>query len=203
MAVSVLHQLHGDWLFAAPLSCLRDVTPQQQRIFLQMLAKRINSPLTSSCGRLFDAVAALLGVRNRMNYEGQAAIELEGLAERGTFGRLYPFGVSREPEALLLDWLPLISALLDDVLAGLPAADSAAAFHRSLAAAAAAVCREISRESGIRRVVLSGGVFQNRLLSEALVSLLENDGFMVFTHRLVPPNDGGLALGQAMIAGRS
>ena len=138
-----------------------------------------------------------------MTYEGQAAIELEGLAERGTVGRLYPFGISREPEALLLDWLPLISALLDDVSAGLPAADSAAAFHHSLAAAAAAVCREISRESGIRRIVLSGGVFQNRLLSEALVSLLENDGFTVFTHRLVPPNDGGLALGQAMIAGRS
>jgi len=203
MAISLLYQLHGERLFLLPLSCLQEVLPGEQKLFLQMLARRINSPLTSSCGRLFDGVAALLGVRNRMSYEGQAAIELEGLAERGTVGRLYPAGINRDHEALQLDWLPLIGALLADVLAGLPPTDIAATFHHSLAAAAAAVCSDIRRESGLGRVVLSGGVFQNRLLSEALVSLLENDGFTVFTHRLVPPNDGGLALGQAMIAGRS
>jgi len=203
MAISLLYQLHGDRLFSLPLSCLQEVSPPQQPLFLQMLTRGINSPLTSSCGRLFDGVAALLGVRNRMNYEGQAAIELEGLAERGRVDRLYPGEINRDDETLQLDWLPLIGALLADVLAGVPAADIAATFHHSLAAAATAVCSEIRRESGCGRVVLSGGVFQNRLLSEALVSLLENDGFTVFTHRLVPPNDGGLALGQAMIAGRS
>jgi len=203
MALALLYQLQGDSLFTLPLSCLQEVMPQQQPLFLQMLARRINSPLTSSCGRLFDGVAALLGVRNRMNYEGQAAIELEGLAERGRVGRLYPGGIISGEETLQLDWLPLIGALLADVLAGLSPADIAATFHHSLAAAATAVCNEIRRQSGNGRVVLSGGVFQNRLLSEALVSLLENDGFTVFTHRLVPPNDGGLALGQAIIAGRS
>jgi hydrogenase maturation protein HypF len=104
---------------------------------------------------------------------------------------------------LQLDWLPLMSALVEDVRAGVPPADSAAVFHQSLAAAVAALCGEIGRESGIGCVVLSGGVFQNRLLSETLATLLEKDGFTVYTHRLVPPNDGGLALGQAMIAGRS
>ncbi len=203
MAISLLYQLHGDNLFSALPGCLEEVLPGQQKIFLQMLAKGINSPVTSSCGRLFDAVAALLGVRSRLSYEGQAAIELEGLAEQGSSCNLYPFGITREQEMFLLDWLPLVSALLEDVLAGLPSADIAAAFHYSLAAAATAVCGEIRRDSGIKRVVLSGGVFQNRLLSEALVALLEQEGFTVFTHRLVPPNDGGLALGQAMIAGRS
>lgn len=203
MAISLLYQLYGDNLFAQQLSCLQEVSPPEQKLFLQMLAKGIHSPVTSSCGRLFDGIAALLGVRNRMSYEGQAAIELEGLAELGSVNRLYPGAVIREQEVLLLDWLPLLRALLEDLFAGTPAADIAAAFHHSLAVAAAAVCSEIRRESGLGRVVLSGGVFQNRLLSEELLTLLEQDGFTVFTHRLVPPNDGGLALGQAMIAGRS
>lgn len=203
MAIAVLYQLYGETLFAEPLGCLQEVPLQQQQLFLQMLAKRINTPVTSSCGRLFDAVAALLGLRNRITYEGQAAIELEGLAERGGVSELYPYAITRERGVLQLDWLPLVSALLDDIRAGLPSADIAAAFHYSLAAAAAAVCGEIRRESGSSRVVLSGGVFQNRLLSEALLALLESDDFTVFTHRLVPPNDGGLALGQALIAGRS
>jgi hydrogenase maturation protein HypF len=201
MAISLLYQLHGDKLFALPLDCLQEVSPGQQKILLQMLAKGLNSPLTSSCGRLFDGVAALLGVRTRMSYEGQAAIELEGLAERGNPDKVYPFAIT-PGDTLQLDWLPLLTALLTDVRAGLSSADIAAAFHLSLAAATAAVCREIRREGGNSRVVLSGGVFQNKLLSEQLLSLLEQDGFTVYTHRLVPPNDGGLALGQAMIAGR-
>lgn len=202
MAVAVLYQLHGDGLFELPLDCLQAVPAAERSILLQMLAKGLNSPLTSSCGRLFDAVAALLGIRSRMSYEGQAAIELEGVAEQGSGTRLYPFVLDSE-KTLQLDWRPLMAALLADIMAGLPAAEIAAAFHRSLAAATTAVCREIRRQSGLGRVALSGGVFQNRLLSEALLGLLESDGFTVYTHRLVPPNDGGLALGQAMIAGRS
>jgi hydrogenase maturation protein HypF len=203
MAVSLLYQLKGDELFAAPVHCLQKVPPGDRKVFLQMLARRLNSPLTSSCGRLFDAVAALLGVRSTMSYEGQAAIELEGLAEQGNSDKLYPFRLVREPEMMQLDWLPLIEALVEDIIAGAVPADCAQAFHQSLAAATAALCRGIRGEEKIDRVVLSGGVFQNRLLSEAVVTLLEQDGFAVFTHRLVPPNDGGLALGQAMIAGRS
>ena len=203
MAAATLYQLHGSVVFDLPLSCFSSLSGQERQLLLQMLAKGINSPLTSSCGRLFDAVAAILGLRNSISYEGQAAIELEGLAERGSCAGLYPFALTDLQGMLQLDWLPLLKALTDDVLAGVNSADIAATFHRSLAVAAAAVCAEIRHRSGVGRVVISGGVFQNRLLCEELVTLLESDDFKVFTHRLVPPNDGGLALGQAMIAGRS
>ena len=203
MAISVLFQLYGDDLFDLPLEAVRGVEKEQQKIFLQMLEKRINSPMTTSCGRLFDAAAAILGIRLKMSYEGQAAIELEGEAERGSCGEPYAFGILPGADGLILDWLPIMRSLVEAHLAGRRRSDIAATFHRSLAAASAALCREIRRESGLDRVVLSGGAFQNRLLSEEILRLLEVDGFKVFTHRLVPPNDGGLALGQAMIAGRS
>jgi hydrogenase maturation protein HypF len=138
-----------------------------------------------------------------MSYEGQAAIELEGEAEKGVCADPYDFGIVNGESGIVLDWLPLLKGVVGDQLAGRRHCDVAAAFHHSLALAATAVCREIRSGSGLERVVLSGGVFQNRLLSEELVTLLENDGFTVYTHRLVPPNDGGLALGQAIIAGRS
>src|SRR6185369_6127270 len=203
MALAVLFQLYGDGLFDLPLEAVRGVEKEQQKIILQMLGKGINSPLTSSCGRLFDAVAGILGVRMKMSYEGQAAIELEGEAERGSCEEPYEFGILPGSDGMVLDWLPMVKSVVDDCLSGRKRADIAAIFHHSMAAASAALCREIRLESGLDRVVLSGGVFQNRLLSEELLTLLEADGFRVFTHRLVPPNDGGLALGQAIIAGRS
>ena len=138
-----------------------------------------------------------------MSYEGQAAIELEGEAEKGHCAVPYDFKMVSGENGIILDWLPLLNGVVEDQLAGRRRCDIAATFHHSLALAAAAVCREISAGSDLDRVVLSGGVFQNRLLSEELVILLEKDGFKVYTHRLVPPNDGGLALGQAIIAGRS
>jgi len=203
MALAILFQLYGDDLFDLPLEAVRGIEKEQRNIFLQMLGKGINSPMTTSCGRLFDAVAGILGIRMKMSYEGQAAIELEGEAERGSCEEAYAFGILPGTDGLILDWLPMMRGVVDDGLAGRKRPDIAATFHRSLAAASAALCREIRRESGLDRVVLSGGVFQNRLLSEEILTLLEVDGFKVFTHRLVPPNDGGLALGQAMIAGRS
>lgn len=203
MALALLYQLYGANLFEQQLACLQDVSPSQRKLFLQMLQKGINCPLTSSCGRLFDAVAALLGIRSSMSYEGQAAIELEGAAERGNAHDPYPFRIDVCSGVFILDWLPLLESIVAELTTGCSAADIAATFHHSLAVASAAVCREIRASSGHERIVLSGGVFQNRLLSEELVTLLEKDGFRVYTHRLVPPNDGGLALGQAMIAGRS
>lgn len=202
MALALLYRLYGAKLFDQHLACLQDVSPLQRKLFLQMLEKGINCPLTSSCGRLFDAVAALLGIRSSMSYEGQAAIELEGAAERGNGHEPYPFRIDVCNGVLILDWLPLLESIVTELTTGCSAADIAATFHHSLAVASAAVCREIRTGSGLERIVLSGGVFQNRLLSEELVTLLEKDGFRVYTHRLVPPNDGGLALGQAMIAGR-
>jgi hydrogenase maturation protein HypF len=203
MAMALLYELRGNDLFGHLPGCFNRVAEGDRPLFLQMLQKGVNSPLTSSCGRLFDGVAALVGIREVMSYEGQAAIELEGVAERGDAGEPYPLPVARSGDGLILDWLPLVDALTADVSAGRPAADIAATFHLSLAAGAAAMCRELRKSSSLDRVVLSGGVFQNRLLSEQLLTLLAADGFEVYCHRLVPPGDGGLALGQAIIAGRS
>lgn len=203
MAIAWLREARGDTLFELPLDCFRHLGSQERKLFLRMLERRVNSPLTSSCGRLFDGVAALLGLRSHASYEGQAAIELEGIAEQGRVRAPYPFEITSGEEGRQLDLRPLIAAIVEEVLGGVPKPDIAATFHHSLALAVAAVCRAIRGEQGCGRVALSGGVFQNRLLTEGVAALLEQDGFTVFTQRLVPPNDGGLALGQAVIAGRS
>ncbi|MRR58360.1 MAG: carbamoyltransferase HypF, partial [Deltaproteobacteria bacterium] len=165
--------------------------------------RRINSPLTSSCGRLFDAVASLVGLRNRVSYEGQAAIELEALAEESETRQVYPFALHQEGEVTTVDFSPMFRSLVEDSAADRERAAMARSFHNTLAAVTAAVCDGIRKKSGLDRVVLSGGVFQNKLLTEGILSLLTEQGFQVFIQRLAPPNDGGLALGQAIIAGRS
>jgi hydrogenase maturation protein HypF len=168
-----------------------------------MLERRLNSPLTSSCGRLFDAVAALIGLRSRVTYEGQAAIELEALAERSDSEEAYPFAVEEENAPFAVDFRPMFRAMVDDLSDRVEGRDIARRFHNTVADAVGRVCDRIRAGSGLDRVVLSGGSFQNRLLSEGVFDLLSSRGFHVHAHRLVPPNDGGLALGQAIIAGRS
>ncbi|ACH40134.1 hydrogenase maturation protein HypF [Citrifermentans bemidjiense Bem] len=200
MALSALYSLHGDRLFDQPPAVLSEVAQADRPLFLKMLEKGINSPLTSSCGRLFDAVSALIGVRSRISYEGQAAIELEALAEQGGEVEPYPCQV-REEWGHVLDFAPAIAAICADLARGRSRADIARAFHRTVARGVLDVCRRLREETGYVRVVLSGGVFQNRLLTEEVAELLAGDAFQVYCHRLVPPNDGGLALGQAAIAG--
>lgn len=201
MALSWLHQALGGEVLDLDLPPVREVAVADRRLFLAMLERGINSPLTSSCGRLFDAVAALVGLRQRISYEGQAAIELEALAERGSADEPYPFGIDEEGDVRQLDFRPTIRAIGESVRGAVPPADIARRFHSTLAVATAAVCELIREASGVSRVVLSGGSFQNRLLAEGVCDELSKRGFSVFTHRLVPPNDGGLALGQAVIAG--
>lgn len=203
MALSHLYSVYGEDLFELPLPFLEEIPAGERKLFLAMLERGINSPLTSSCGRLFDTAAALIGLRGRVSYEGQAAIELEALAESAETEALYPFALEDGEEGLMVDFRPMILALVEDVADGGLGSFMARRFHNTVAAAAGAVCGEIRAESGTDRVVLSGGVFQNKLLSEGVFALLSGRGFQVFTHRLVPPNDGGLALGQAIIAGRS
>jgi len=151
-------------------------------------ALKVNAPLSSGMGRLFDAVAALLGVRESVTYEGQAAIELEQLAGEVS-ANPYPwrFGAGAE----------LVAAVHDDLVAARPRAEIAAAFHETVAAAAAVACAEAASP---RKVVLSGGSFQNLRLLGSTRSRLEDLGFAVLTHRLVPPNDGGISYGQAAVA---
>jgi hydrogenase maturation protein HypF len=200
MAISALYGCFGDDLFRQGLPFLAAVTPQERSLFLKMLERGINSPLTSSCGRLFDAVAALIGVRTKISYEGQAAIELEALAERCTPSAAYPFSVT-SGDCHRIDFAPMIAAICADLTAGREKAAIARDFHLTVAKGILEMCARIREESGTSRVVLSGGVFQNRLLTEEAAQLLTGAGFQTYCHRLVPPNDGGLALGQAVIAG--
>jgi hydrogenase maturation protein HypF len=159
----------------------------------------MSSPLTSSAGRLFDAVAAVVGVRDAVNYEGQAAIELEQRADPSVRDG-YPMAVG-EGAPLRLAGGDLVRAAAADLGAGVPVPTIAARFHNGLAAAVARACARLREEHGLATVALSGGVFQNLLLLGRLVDSLEADGFRVLVHSRVPPNDGGISLGQAAVTG--
>jgi hydrogenase maturation protein HypF len=179
-----------------------DAAPEGHiRVVRRMIAAGINTVPTSSCGRLFDAVASLIGLRQEVNFEGQAAIDLEMIAEDGNRER-YPFGIDGDGP-WQVDFRPVIECLAREVSAGMPQCAMAAKFHNTLAEATVEVCRRIARETALRRVCLSGGTFQNVRLLGSTVAGLRAAGFEVFLHAHVPPNDGGIALGQAAIAAYS
>ena len=172
---------------------------------LQTMARRgLNSPLSSSCGRLFDAVAAAVGVcRERVQHEGQAAIELEALAAPcfdAEASRAYPARYQEEEGHGVLSWAPLWKGLLADLQLGVESAVIAARFHQGLAQAVAQVARGLVKQHGLEEVVLSGGVFQNRLLLEGVSDRLYKAGLQVHAPIDLPANDGGLSLGQAAVA---
>jgi hydrogenase maturation protein HypF len=164
-----------------------------------MAAKGVNSPLTSSAGRLFDAAAALLGVRDAINYEGQAAVELEQLADP-TESAAYAAALDTGPGPFQARGSDLLHALLDDQTSGVPAPLIAARFHHGVAALIEAGCLRLREQHGLDTVALSGGVFQNTFLLHAAVARLEARRFRVLVHARVPCNDGGISLGQAVIA---
>lgn len=165
----------------------------------RLLERGLNSPTTSSIGRLFDAVASLVGLRDRVNYEGQAAVELEALAARGESDGGYPFEVlSGEP--LLLDPRPLVRQVVREVACSVEPARIAWRFHATLAAMVVTVCERLRALGSPSVVVLSGGVFQNAILLREAFRRLGEAGFRVYRHRLVPPGDGGLSLGQLAVA---
>ncbi|MHB8671267.1 MAG: carbamoyltransferase HypF [Acidimicrobiales bacterium] len=154
-----------------------------------------HGPTTTSMGRLFDAVAALLGIRSRVSYEGQAAMELEAVAADDA-GRQYPITV----EGAVIDPTPLIAAILEDRKRGVDVATISAGFHASIGSAAAAFAAELAEARGLDAVVLTGGVFQNRRLAQVVESSLRGAGLEVLTHRLIPANDGGISIGQIAVA---
>lgn len=197
MALSWLAATYGDDLPQLP--GLAAIPASDRAMVLTMCRRRLNAPLTSSCGRLFDAVAGLAGLRLQISFEGQAALELEQILDPAADGA-YPLAVTEQDGMLLLDPRPLLRALVDDLLAGATAGAVSARFHRGLARATLDMCRQLRTTGAPAVVALSGGVFQNRFLSEELTRLLQTDGFHVLTHSLVPPNDGGLAFGQALVA---
>ncbi len=200
MALSYLYQAYGEDLPELPV--LTNIPAGERKLLLQMIDQSINSPLTSSCGRLFDAVAALVGLRSHVSYEGQAALELEMTIAEGAAFTPYPYQLRRIAGQLIFDPQQCLRAVVEDLQKGTPVARISGAFHITLASMLLEVCRELGEQSGVSRVVLSGGVFQNRFLTEHATSLLQGAGLEVFTHSLVPPNDGGLSLGQAVIAGQ-
>lgn len=189
---------------ASPLDAR--LPPRTLATVARMLERGVNAPMTSSAGRLFDAVAALLGLRDTANYEGQAAVELEWLAQRGPDpARLdaYPFGLDapHDDGPIVIDTRPTVRAIARQSAAD-PAASPriAARFHLTLACMVEAVCLDLRARTGLDRVVLSGGVFMNRTLTSLLIGRLGARDFAVHIHRRVPPNDGGLSLGQLAIA---
>ena len=174
--------------------------PIGERIILRrQFETKLNTPLTSSCGRLFDAAAAILGVCREALYEGQPAIELEAIADLGA-DELYPYDVLREGDGWIIDPMAALRALWCDHRAGRPASAIAGIFHNTVASFTVATCKLVREARKLNSVALSGGCFQSALLTRLMVDQLGAEGFEVFTHRLVPPNDGGLSLGQAVVA---
>ncbi len=198
-ALGLLYEAFGADAFAmTDLAPVAAFSPSERKVLHTMLARAVNAPLTSSAGRLFDGFASLCGLRQRASYEGQAAAELEWAAEGQPSGRSYELPLretSAEP-GLAVDWRPALAAALADLRAGNTAGAMSEALHQGLAAAITAVaCR-----SGQHRVILTGGCFQNARLTETAVSALRAAGLQPIWHQRVPPNDGGIALGQAVWA---
>jgi hydrogenase maturation protein HypF len=177
------------------LSPVADFTPLELDNLQRQLERCVNAPLTSSIGRLFDAAASIVGVRQRVNYEAQAAIEFEALADPQETGA-YPLMLTDDE----IDAFPAIEALLQDRRNHLPASTLSGRFHNGIAAAVAESVKRVRQQTGLEAVVLSGGVWQNITLLRRTLSLLDSNGFQVYIHREVPTNDGGLSLGQAVIA---
>lgn len=177
------------------LPCAAALPAAERTLVESQLASGVGCVRTTSVGRLFDGIASLLGVRHRVSYEAQAAIELETLARTAT----HPAPLRMRVRGDELEWTGLLDDLVVAWRAGVPTAELALGFHRALARAAAELAARIADGAGVRTIGLTGGVFQNRLLLGILRTMLQNRDFEVITHRRVPPNDGGLSLGQAAI----
>ncbi len=196
-ALAWLRETFGERALDLPLPLFRDIPGKHIRVVDSMIVRGIQTIATSSCGRLFDAVSSLVGIRHETTYEGQAAIELE-MSATETEGT-YPFTVE-DGDPFQIDPRPMIEAIVRDVIGGVTPGEISARFHLTMAQVIVDSCERLRASDGLTRVCLSGGTFQNlRLLGHA-VMLLRKCGFEVFTHHRVPTNDGGLALGQAVIA---
>ncbi|MGD0086053.1 MAG: carbamoyltransferase HypF [Verrucomicrobiota bacterium] len=219
-ALGLLYEIFGDAVFArSDLALVAAFSKTELAALKTMLLKQLNSPMTTSMGRLFDAVASLVNLRQQMRFEGQAAMELEFALDGVNTDEAYlmriaecemrsparedarptktPNSELRTPNSKIsLDWSPMIEAILSDVQKGVATGKISAKFHNALAEAVVAVAESI----GERRVVLSGGCFQNRYLTDRTVRRLQAEGFQPYWHQRVPPNDGGIALGQIVAA---
>jgi hydrogenase maturation protein HypF len=197
IAIAYLYRLFGS---IPELPFLRDAAEEELQLITQQVDKGINTPLTSSCGRLFDAVSALLDVCKTITFEGQAAIELEMRSTATGTQRPYPYGLEEQNGMWHVRVRPILEAILNDIRSGVPDQQIGLRFHDTLARVIEDVATRVSAQTGITRVTLSGGCFQNRLLLRRTLPPLREAGLNVLLHRQVPCNDGGISLGQAAIA---
>jgi hydrogenase maturation protein HypF len=207
-ALGLLWEMLGEAaLTREDLAPVRAFTPAERAGLASMLRRGVQAPATSSAGRLFDVIAALLDVRQITRFEGQSAMELEFAATGSEARGAYPMALREGAPAAdgaagsgcrIVDWEPLVRAVLDELHAGVPPADIARRFHHALVEAIVAVARAVA----LPRLVLTGGCFQNVLLSELTIARLRAEGFTPYWHQRIPPNDGGIALGQVVAARR-
>jgi hydrogenase maturation protein HypF len=200
MAVSYLAQHFGRDFLTLEIPFVQRLDPRAAATVLRLLERKVNSPLTSSCGRLFDAVAGLVGIRQRVNYEAQAAIELEAALGDAGDAAAYPLALRPEGGGWIIETRPLFEALVEDLRCGAPVGLVSRRFHNSLVEVFACLAELVRQRTGLARVCLSGGTFQNAYLLERLLQRLEAESFQVFTQTEVPAGDGGLSLGQALVA---
>jgi hydrogenase maturation protein HypF len=200
MAVSHLVKNYSNDVRALDLTFLKEIDARKLQVVLQMMEREIHSPRTSSCGRLFDAVAALIGLRNSITYDAQAAIELEMAARDSTDEGAYPFNCVKEGSIWKIGTRSLFDWLIADLRKQASVPDMSRRFHNGLALIMAEMATKIREEQNLNRVCLSGGCFQNALLFEFMLKALRNQNFEVYFHSEVPAGDGGISLGQALVA---
>lgn len=201
MAAVLLRAAYGPAMDRLDLAFVRRLDRAAWRVLERAAERGLNAPPTSSAGRLFDAVASLLGLGDRVAFEAQAAMELEAQAEPEA-DRTYAVSLREADGQVVVSTPAIVRGVAEDLLAGTTTARIAARFHATLAEVIGAVCDTLRRRTGLGRAALSGGVFQNAWLLRAAIARLEARGFEVLSHQQVPPNDGGLALGQAAVAAR-
>jgi hydrogenase maturation protein HypF len=194
-ALGLLYEIFGPSAFRMnELPTLAAFSTEELSILGVMLRKKINAPATSSAGRLFDAVASLIGLRQKTSFEGQAAMEMEFALNEISTDRVYPI----THQAGVADWEPMVREIIGDLAHGVSAGEIAAAFHNTLVE----IMVEVSLRAKEKRVALSGGCFQNKYLTERAVRRLKEENMLPYWHQRVPPNDGGIALGQIAAAGQ-
>ncbi len=199
-AVSYLAHYFGRDFLTMSIPFVQQLDPRKTKLLLQIIDHQLNSPLTSSCGRLFDAIAALIGIRQKVNYEAQAAIELEMAIDPAEGHSGYPMELVSDGEHWIISSRRLFEAVVSDLHENVAVGVISRRFHQGLVEGFTRIAKTMREKTGLNRVCLSGGTFHNLYLSEHLIAQLLASGFEVFTHREVPAGDGGLSLGQAVIA---
>jgi hydrogenase maturation protein HypF len=196
-AIGLLYELYGAAAFEMNrLPPFREMPVIKLSALKGMLQRKLNSPLTSGMGRLFDAVASLVNLRQRTRFEGQAAMELEFALDGLETEKHYDLAFMSRYPPFILDWSLMIHSILEDMNSGISVAEISAKFHNTLAGAVVAIAKWF----GEPRVTLSGGCFQNLYLTERIVTRLRAENFQPYWHKDMPPNDGGIALGQVFAA---